>query len=372
MMGIPLLELDTPAMLVDLDRLEANLRSMQEKANLAGVKMRPHIKTHRTPAIARLQVAMGARGITAAKLGEAEVMAEAGLDDIFIANEIVGSIKLERLRKLKRKLKSLAVGVDHPEQVAAYSGMFAAEPAPLDVMIDVETGSPRTGVLPGKPALDLAQFVCRMPGLRLRGIFTHDGHSYGAPSVEAARGISRESQEKMIETALLLRAEGIGVEEVSIGSTPSLLLGGIERGVTEIRPGNYAFLDANMAQFLGTTSQCAQTVLAMVISRPTPERVVLDAGTKTLNEGVQKGGMTRAEGHGRLKEQPDIFLGRIYEEHASFNIPEGRGLEFRIGQKLEIIPNHACQTTNFYEVIHGIRNGRVETIWPVSCRGKSQ
>lgn len=372
MIGISSVELDTPALLVDLDILEKNLRSMQEKANLAGVKMRPHIKTHRTPAIARLQVTMGARGITAAKLGEAEVMAEAGLDDIFIANEIVGPLKLERLKILKRNLVSLAVGVDHPEQVVALSGVFSAEPTPLDVMIDVETGSPRTGVLSGGQALELARCVCGAPGLRLRGIFTHDGHSYGAASVEAVRALSRESQEKMIETASLLRSAGINVEEVSIGSTPSLLLGGIEFGVTEIRPGNYAFLDANMAQFLGTYSRCAQTVLATVISRPTPERVVLDVGTKTLNEGVQKGGITRAEGHGRLKEQPDIFLDRIYEEHASFDIPEDSDLLFGIGQKLEIIPNHACQTTNFYEVIHGIRNGGVETTWPVSCRGKSR
>ncbi len=345
---------------------------MQEKANLARVKMRPHIKTHRTPAIAKLQVAMGAKGITVAKLGEAEVMAWEGLDDIFIANEIVGAVKLERLKALKRRIRSLAVGVDHPEQVIALSGAFSAEPVPLDVMIDVETGSPRTGVLSGEQALELARCICRMPGLRIRGIFTHDGHSYGAASIEIARRISRESQNKMIEMASLLRSSGINIEEVSIGSTPSLLLGGIERGVTEIRPGNYAFLDTNMAQFLGTYSRCAQAVLATVISRPTPVRVVLDVGTKTLNEGVQKGGITRAEGHGRLKEQPDIFLDKIYEEHASFDIPEGSDLQFGIGQKLEIIPNHACQTTNFYEVINGIRNGRVETTWSVSCQGKSQ
>ena len=357
--------IDTPALLVDLDRLEGNLRRMQEKADLAGVLLRPHTKTHRTPEIAKLQLALGAKGITVSKLGEAEAMAAAGLDDIFVANEIVGRLKMERLGRLAKSVGHLAVGVDHPDQVAALSEALFGQPCPVDVLVDVETGNARTGVGPGEPALKLARCVSEAPGLRFSGIFTHDGQSYSAGSAEEARAIGRRSQELMLETAGLIRSSGLPVDVVSVGSSPSLLLG-------EIRPGNYAFLDANMAQFLGTYDRCAQAVLATVISRPTPGRVVLDAGTKSLNEGVQKGGITRAEGHGRLKEHPEIFLERIFEEHSSFTIPEGRGLEFPIGTKLEIIPNHACQTTNFYGTLYGMRKGQVETVWPVSCMGKSQ
>ncbi|MDO9509123.1 MAG: alanine racemase [Thermovirgaceae bacterium] len=373
MIGTPLFDLDTPALLIDLDSLDLNLLLMQEKANLAGVKMRPHTKTHRTPAIGKLQIAAGAKGITVAKLGEAEVMAAEGLDDIFIANEIVGSIKMERLRKLARSVRSLAVGVDHRDQVEALSSAMSGEPHLLDVMIDVDTGGARTGVAPGEATLDLARSVSAAPGLRLRGIFTHDGNSYGAGTLEGVREISRNSQLQLLETARLMRSADISVQEVSIGSTPSLLMGEIEQGVTEIRPGSYSFMDANMAQVVGTYARCAQTVLATVISRPTHERVVLDTGTKNLNEGVhEKGTVTSSAGHGRLKEHPVIFLEKIYEEHSSFDIPKGSGLEFPIGMKLEIIANHACQTTNFFDVIHGIRNGRVETVWPVLCRGKSQ
>ena len=372
MKGISRLDLDTPCLLVDLDRMECNLKSMQGKADLAGVKLRPHTKTHRTPAIAKLQQQMGAIGITVAKLGEAEVMAREGLDDIFIANEIVGPIKMERVRQLARKVGRLAVGVDHSFHVEALSRVMAGEPRLLDVLVDVETGDPRTGVHPGEPVLALARHVAEAPGLRLRGIYTHDGQSYDAATTDEVRSINRQSQKLMLETAELLRSAGLDVEEISVGSTPSLLLDGIEPGITEIRPGTYVFLDADQAQLLGTYALCAQTVLATVISRPTPERVVLDAGTKALTYYVQDKGVTRSIGHGRLKDHPSLFLDKMSDEHSSFDIPEGSGLEFSIGQKLEIIPNHACPTTNLYDIIHGIRNGTVETVWPVLCRGKSQ
>ncbi len=372
MKGTAFLELDTPALLVDLDRMEHNLRFMQEKATLAGVRLRPHVKTHRTPAIAKIQEAMGATGITVAKLGEAEVMASEGLDDIFIANEIVGPVKLERLKRLLKRVRRLAVGVDDPVHVEMLSRAMEGEPFSLDVLIDIETGDPRTGIHPGAPALELARRVAGASGLHLRGIYTHDGQSYDAETIEEVREINRQSQERMLETADLLRRSGIPVEEISIGSTPSLLVDGIERGITEIRPGTYIFLDADQAQLIGTTAFCAQTVLATVISRPTPERVVLDAGTKSLTYYVQEKGVTRAIGHGRLKDHPEIFLDRMSDEHSSFDIPPSSGLEFSIGDKLEIIPNHACPTTNLHEFIHGIRNGKVEVTWPVLCQGKSQ
>ncbi len=365
-------DIDTPAMLVDLDIMERNLRFMQDKADRAGVKLRPHTKTHRTPAIARLQEKMGARGITVAKLGEAEVMAANGLQDIFIANEIVGAVKLERLRQLARRVPRLAVGADDPVHVEMLSNAMAGELRPLDVLVDVDTGDPRTGVAPGEPALRVARKIVEAPGLRFRGIYTHDGQSYYVATPEGVRAVNRGSQKLMLETAKLMRSEGLEVEEISVGSTPSLLLDGVEEGITEIRPGTYVFMDADQAQVVGTYDHCAQTVLATVISRPTRERVVLDAGTKALTYYVQLEGITGAPGHGRLKRHPEIALNRKSDEHSSFDIPKGSELQFSIGDKVEIIPNHACPTTNLYDMLYGVRGGSVEVVWPVLCRGKSQ
>ncbi len=365
-------EIDTPALLVDLDRMEENLETMQARADAWGVRLRPHIKTHRTPEIAKMQIFRGCHGITVAKLGEAEVMAAEGIRDIFIANEIVGSLKFKRLRKLHSKVLRLAVGVDHPDHVIMLGEYFLDPLEPLEVMIDVETGDPRTGVAPGEPTLALAREIAFSPGLLLRGIYTHDGQSYDAESIEEVRRIFEESQKAMLETASLLRSEGIQVQEISVGSTPSLLVGEVLEGITEIRPGTHIFMDADQAQILGTYDHCAQTVLATVISRPTPERVVIDAGTKALTYYVQSRGVTAARGRGRLKKHPEIFLNRMSDEHASFDIPEGSSLSFAIGDRLEIIPNHACPTTNLYDCIYGIRKGLVEARWPILCRGKSQ
>ena len=365
-------QIDTPALLVDLDRMEANLRSMQARADAWGVKLRPHTKTHRTPELAKLQLRFGARGITVAKLGEAEVMAAQGLEDIFIANEIVGSLKLRRLKALHERIPRLAVGVDHPDHLRMLGEFFQDPLKPLEIMIDVETGDPRTGAAPGEPVLALAREICAFPGFSLRGIYTHDGQSYDAESLQEVREVFRESQKTMLQTVSLLKASGIEVEEISVGSTPSLLVGEVLPGITEIRPGTHIFMDADQAQLLGTYEHCAQTVLVTVISRPAPERVVVDGGTKAFTYYAQSQGVTAAKGRGRLKEHPEIFLNRMSDEHASFDIPEGSSLSFSIGDRMEIIPNHACPTTNLYEYIHGVRRGKVEVRWPVLCRGKSQ
>ncbi len=363
------MELDTPALLVDLDRMEANMHFGQQFANSVGAKLRPHIKTHRTPAIALKQLENGAAGIAVAKLGEAEVMAEAGIEDIFIANEIVGDVKLERLRNLAGKVR-LAVGVDNPVHIEMLSRIFMNEDRSIDVMIDVNTGYPRTGVQSGKPALELAKIVKSSQGVNLRGIYTHDGQTYVADAVKEVREIFRTSQEKILSTAYLLRSEGIECREISVGSTPSLLVGEPLNGVTEIRPGTYIFLDADQANVIGTCDRCALTVLGTVISRPVPERVVLDTGGKALTYYVQKEGITRTPGFGILKDHQQVRLYSLSEEHGSFIRPQG--LDFNIGDKIEIIPNHACPTCNLYDRMYCIRNGEVVDEWPILARGKSQ
>jgi D-serine deaminase-like pyridoxal phosphate-dependent protein len=240
-------DLDTPALLVDLDVMEKNLLWGQQKANSAGVKLRSHIKTHRTPALAKKQIELGAKGITVAKLGEAEVMAREDIDDIFIASEIVGEIKIERLRKLNRQIH-LATGIDNPIQAKALSEKFSREDKPIEVLIDVDTGDARTGIRSGQSVLDFANLIIQLPGLKLRGIFTHDGHSYGARDIFEVKQVFKKSQEEMLQTANILRLSGIQVEEISVGSTPSFLVADILPGITEIRPGTYIFLDAAQRQ----------------------------------------------------------------------------------------------------------------------------
>ena len=364
--------IDTPSLLIDRDRLERNLAWMQEKADRFGVKLRPHTKTHRCPALARRQEEVGAKGITVAKLGEAETMAREGLTDIFIANEIVGPIKLRRLRTLAETGIRLAVGADSPVHVDILSKAFRDFCVRLDVLVDVDTGDPRTGMPPGDGVLDLARRIERAPGLRFRGIYTHDGQSYDAADSQSILDIFKESQTLMLRMADRIRDDGIDVEDISVGSTPSLMIADILPGVTEIRPGTYVFMDADQAQVLGTYEHCAQTVLATVISRPTESRVILDAGTKALTYYVQTEGITRAQGHGRVKAHPQLFLDRLSDEHGSFEIPEGAAMDYRIGDRIEIIPNHACPTTNLYDVMYLVSDSRVVDEWPVLCRGKSR
>ena len=367
--GCQVADLDTPSLLVDLNVMERNIRWMQEKANISGVKFRPHVKTHRTPDLAKKQVMAGAQGITVAKLGEAEVMASAGINDIFVANEIVGDIKMERLLALSRRVR-IAVGVDSAEHIKMLAEAFDGEARPLDVMIDIDTGDHRTGVAPGEEVLELARLILYRDSVRLRGLFTHDGHSYEANDLAEIRAISLKSQQDVIETATLLRREGIAVEELSVGSTPSLLVSDIVPGVTEIRPGTYIFMDGDQAQVIGSYQHCALSVLATVISCPSPDRVVLDSGTKALTYFVQRHGITRSKGFGVLKERSSVYLYSLSDEHGLFAPPQD--MSFHIGDKVEIIPNHACPTCNLYSVMYGVRNGEVQEEFKILARGMSR
>jgi D-serine deaminase-like pyridoxal phosphate-dependent protein len=188
--GCEITDLDTPSLLVDLDVMERNISWMQQKAQRAGVNLRPHIKTHRTPDIAKKQLAAGAKGITVAKLGEGEVMAAEGIDDIFIANELAGDIKMDRLLALARKT-TLAVGVDHPDHVKMLAETFDGESRPMEIMIDVDTGYHRTGVGSKEEILELAKLIRYRDSLKLRGIFTHDGNCYNATTISEVRSISQ-------------------------------------------------------------------------------------------------------------------------------------------------------------------------------------
>lgn len=363
--------LDTPSLLVDRTILLRNITGMQDLADRAGVALRPHTKTHRTPAIAAMQVKAGAKGITVAKIGEAEVMAENGMDDIFIANEIYGDLKFARLRSLAEKVR-LSVGVDNREQVSAISRFFEGAPEPADVLIEVETGEVRSGMLPGPELVELAKFIAAAPNVRLKGIFSHEGHTYGAKDREQCAAFYRKAQEDTLGAAEMIRSAGIPVGTVSIGATPSILLGGdILPGVTEIRPGTYVLMDAAQGAAVGSYGTCAATVLATVMSKPTADRVVLDAGVKALTAFTREGGICATPGHGLLKGFDGLRIGKLYDEHG---LVYGREANERLslGDRVEIIPNHICPTCNLYDRMYLVEDGRVADELPILCRGKSQ
>lgn len=364
------LDLDTPALIVDRRLMAENIRLMAAKAAKWQVKLRPHTKTHRTPAVAKLQVAAGANGITVAKVGEAEVMAAAGLDDIFIANEIFGDVKLARLREVHRRAR-VAVGVDNAEQVAALGRFFAEEARPLEVMIEVETGEERTGVLTPADGLALARLITATKGLSLRGLFTHEGHSYGAATPAECVARLDQSQRDILAVAAHLRANGVAVAEVSIGSTPSLLHGEVWPGITEIRPGTYVYMDAAQGHAIGDYGRCALTVLATVVSRPTAERVVVDAGVKALTSFTRGAGICHTPGYGLVKGFDGLRLKKLYDEHGVIEDAAARS-RLAVGDKIEIIPNHVCPTCSQYDTVYIVEDGQVTDVWPILARGKSQ
>lgn len=364
------MNLDTPALVVDLKVMQQNIREMQEKADKYGVNLRPHTKTHRTPAIAKMQVEAGARGITVAKVGEAEIMAEAGLDDIFIANEIYGQQKMERLREVARKTR-VSVGVDNREQVLALSEVFAGEENPIEVLIEVETGEERSGLLPGPELVELAKFIDKTPYVKLKGIFSHEGHTYGAATPEECIALALKSQQDTLYAAELIRKEGIELETISIGATPSLMYAEILPGITEIRPGTYVLMDAAQGHALNDYSKCAVTVLATVVSKPTEERVVLDTGVKALTLFTRGKGICHTPGFGLVKGFGDVRLNKLYDEHGLINNKEVNK-KLNIGDKVEIIPNHVCPTCNLYDKIYLVEDGKVVDELPILCRGKSQ
>ncbi len=363
-------DIDTPALLVDQDVLLRNLHGMQEKARKAKVSLRPHTKTHRTPAIALMQIEAGAKGIAVAKVGEAEVMAENGLDDILIANEIFGRQKMERLKALAARIRVM-VGVDNREQVLALSEVFEGEDRPAEVLIEVETGEERSGILPGPGVAEFARFIAETPNLKLKGIFSHEGHTYNSETQDECVRRFRIAQEETLYAAQMIRDAGIDIEVISVGATPSLLIGEIMPGISEIRPGTYIFMDAAQAHAIGDYSSCAATVLATVISKPTPERVVLDAGVKALTCFTRETGICRAPGYGLVKGSGGLRLSGLYDEHGLINDSEANS-RLSVGDKIEIIPNHICPTCNLYEKIYLVREGMVIDELPVLCRGKSQ
>jgi D-serine deaminase-like pyridoxal phosphate-dependent protein len=357
-------ELDTPALRIDLAKMERNLAEMAALAGARGMKMRPHTKTHKMPEIGRKQVDLGAVGLTVAKLGEAEVMARAGLRDLFVCYPLMGEQKLRRLRDLAREANMMTI-VESQEGARGLSDAMKSEQKPLDILIDLEVGYGRVGVLEERAAA-MAQLVDSLPGLRLRGVCIHEGNVYGEPDPECRAQLAREQVERMLAIARDLASRGHNMEIISCGSTPGARFTLEVEGITEIRPGNYVFYDA-MQVALGTTDldHCALSVVATVVSHQEPGRAVIDAGAKAL--ALDKGLGIAAKSHGIVRDHPGIAVEKLSEEHGWLRVDEGETVA--IGDRLDVIPNHACVVTNLFNEVAVTRGDQVVDRWKVAARG---
>jgi len=356
--------IDTPAMVIDETIMQTNIDKMQSLASSLGVALRPHIKTHKTPRIALRQIAAGAVGITCAKLGEAEAMVDGGIHDVLIAFPTLGEPKIARLLNLMERARVI-VGVDSHDAAAQLSPAMAARDRRLEVYIEVDTGQHRSGVAAGGPAVQLGLEIARMPGLRLTGVFSHEGHANTQPK-ETIAEVARAAGESLVETAEELRRHGVGIEVVSAGSTPAAAITPTVPGVTEMRPGTYVFRDTTGFRYgIYGPERCAARVEATVVSHAAPDRCILDAGSKTLSLDKSPG----HPGHGYIVGHPGAVIHALSEEHGWVEIPlDDPG--FAIGGRVEVIPNHICPAINLHDELVIVRDGDVVDTWPVTARGK--
>lgn len=371
--GKPIHDIDTPALLVRRGILEANIERLQAAANAAELELRPHIKAHKTPEIAHMQIRAGAVGVTAAKLGEAEVMASAGIEDIFLANQIVGETKLRRLVALARRLPRLSTAVDSVECARGLSEAFSAAGMTIEVLIEIDAGAGRCGVLP-EGLLPLAEQVADLPGLRLAGIMAYAALAYKARGPQEQAEAAAKEGAFMADQARRLEDAGFPVARISGGSTPTGLHYRKGCGLTEIRSGTYCLYDRNQID-LGTVGEddVAATVLTQVISRPDnpvrqpPERAILDAGTKALDQQVS----ALTEGYGWTRGAPRLKVYKINDEHGYLDIGS-LTQKPKLGDRFEIIPPRICTALNLYDFMYVIgKDERVEDIWEIKARGKN-
>lgn len=362
-------ELDTPALIINKKIMMENISFMQDYANRNMVNLRPHTKTHKMPYIAKIQEEHGAKGITVAKVGEAEVMAANGINDIFIANEIVGIEKFKRIIKLSETV-NISFGIDSIPQAKMIEKSFEGTNKKAVVLIEIEVGENRSGIIEENDFIDLIKFLKTSKNIFFKGIFSHDGHSYASASLEECYDVFMASQKRTLSFAKLAEDNGLPCDTVSIGSTPSLMHDfPILRGITEIRPGTYVFMDASQGNHIGTYSRCAASILTTVISKPTAVRVITDVGAKGITTQSRSKGLCTTKGLGVIKDFDNVNIDQVYDEHAIIYNKSFHD-SVAVGDKIEIIPNHICPVVNLHEEANFIENGEILETIPVLCRGK--
>jgi D-serine deaminase-like pyridoxal phosphate-dependent protein len=361
---------DTPEIVLDLDVVRANIARAAAMARDMGVAVRPHTKTHKLPQIARIQLDAGAVGVQVAKLGEAEVMADAGIENILVGYPIVGAQKLARLADLAERV-SISVTIDSDEVATGISRVARERGLTIPALIELDTGLRRLGVIPGPAAADLAERIAALEGIELAGVFTHEGHVYvqGRDAVEKER-LTLEACGAAVDTAEEIRSRGIPAPVVSVGSAGTFRFAIGCPGVTEVRPGTYVFNDrSQIAQGAAAAADVAAFIITTVVGRPAPDRIVVDAGSKVLTSDRMLVADPPAS-FGWVWGHDDWDVVRLSEEHGVVEVPPGS--DVNIGDRLAIVPNHVCPTINLASFVTVAEGGRATDRWPVAARGMVQ
>ncbi|MBS0246400.1 MAG: D-TA family PLP-dependent enzyme [Proteobacteria bacterium] len=348
-----LAQLTTPAVLIDLDKVERNIKRHQDYADRHGLKLRPHIKTHKLPRIAAMQLQTGAIGVTCQKVSEAEAMVAGTpeIKDVLITYNIIGAEKLDRLAALATKVK-MSVVADNETVVAGLSQRFAHEARPLAVLVECDTGAHRCGVATPEDAAVLAEVIAKSPGLTFAGLMTY-------PPPDGAAGV----QAFMAQAKALIEAKGIAVPVITSGGTPSMAKAGDAPVTTEYRAGTYVYNDRSLvARGACTWDDCALTVLATVVSVPAPDRAIIDAGSKTLTSDL-----LGLQGYGHVLGRDDIRIDQLSEEHGRL-VSDGP-IGFKVGDQVRVVPNHACVVTNMVDRLYLTKAGAIVATAPVVARG---
>jgi D-threonine aldolase len=360
--GIALDEVDTPALVLDLDVLERNLLRMADAVKGSGVRLRPHAKSHKCAEIARRQIAVGAVGVCCQKVSEAEALAQGGVADILVTNEIVGKQKLARLARLVREAK-IGVLADDAGNVVDLDTAARAEGVRLEVLIEIDVGAHRCGIEPGEPALALARRVASCGGLRFAGLHAYHGSVQHVRDPGERRAAIAAAAEKARRTKTLIEDAGIACETITGAGTGTFLLESSSRVFNEIQPGSYVFMDADYNRNVWEEGwprfEQSLFVLATVMSAPASDRAVLDAGLKasSVDSGLP-------QVHGR----PGVEYVKASDEHGVLKIAAGAKPP-KLGEKLLLVPGHCDPTVNLYDCFVCVRKGKVEALWPVTARG---
>ncbi|HSC27150.1 MAG TPA: alanine racemase [Vicinamibacterales bacterium] len=370
-----LTDLRTPCIIVDHARVERNIDRMQTAADSRRIRLRPHAKTHKSPDLARVQTGRGAIGICCAKLGEAEVFAEAGLEDIRLPYPLQ-PINADRVLHLLDRTR-LSFVVDHLEVARGWSEAMQAAGREVDVLVKVDVGFHRCGIDPDpETGAAFVERVAGLPGLRFRGLLSHAGHAYGAGSNGDAAEIAATEARLLTTLASRVRERGVEVEEISVGATPTARFSLQQDGITEMRPGNYIYYDrTQVALGAATWDDCALTVLARVVSRPARDRVVLDCGSKTLTTDPARG-FGGPAGYGVVFRQLDspvpdegLCIERLSEEHAVLRVVGG-ACALEPGDLVRVLPNHACVVSNLVDSVWLAAGDEIVDRLDVAARGR--
>ncbi len=352
-------ELDTPALCLDLEVMDANMRAIVSRCRANSVAWRPHAKGHKSSEIARREVAAGAIGATCAKLAEAEVLAAGGVTDLLIANMVVGPAKMARLVALRRVADPI-VCADHADQADALWRAMNAAGLSLRVLIEVDIGLRRVGTLPGEPTLELAKHIRSLPGLNLAGIMGYEGHLLAVEDPAEKRQEIGESISKLVATADLLSRHGMPCGIVSCGGTGSLLITPELPGITEIQAGGAVFMDAYYRHKCQVRDlEFALSIVATVVSRPAADRAIVDAGRKAMNMEVHIP---------IVKDHPGLRIAGLSAEHGTLEVAASAS-NLAVGDRLEFIPGYADLTTVLFNHFYGFRGGRLTEILPIEARG---